>query len=199
VVSRDRPVGLKRGERLKIGPLVASVVAFAARRQHLDDDRGIGRGLIVVGWMLGRAADDRPTGITAPCARGDPEPLVGRVVTAASRHPDDNQPRDLACDGVVLIRTAGHRDDHAIDEFVTTIAVLLRRQVVGVRRTMRQSKHRFHLDHATMIGVDTKHRLVRRQCGELSPRASPGLARASAAPRAARGSARARSCRAGST
>jgi hypothetical protein len=75
-------VRLQRRQGLEVDALVAIVVAVARRRQHLDDHHRVGRRLAVVGRMLGGTADHRAIGVASAHARGDPEPLIGRVVAA---------------------------------------------------------------------------------------------------------------------
>src|SRR5215831_14532373 len=67
-------------------------------------------------------------------ASRDPEPLVSGIAVATGRHAYAKQDGEPEPDGVVLIGAASHRHDHAIDELVPTLAVLLGSKVVGVGR-----------------------------------------------------------------
>ena len=57
--------------------------------------------------------------------------------------------RQLSGDGVVLVGSARHGDDHAIDELVAVRAAAFDREVLRVRSAMRQAEVRFHDLHAS--------------------------------------------------
>src|SRR5213078_545909 len=102
--------------------------------------RRVDRGLIIVRRMFRRSADDRAIGVATVLARRYPEPLVRRVVAARVSFPGSEKPREPAGDRIVLVGAARHRDDHAVEELVATLAGLLDRHVVGVGRAPWQSK-----------------------------------------------------------
>lgn len=60
--------------------------------------------------------------------------MIGRVDAAGARAPVRTENGELNHDRVVLVGAPSHRDDHAIDVLMSNGAVLLGRQVLGVRR-----------------------------------------------------------------
>src|SRR3954463_16575677 len=94
--------------------------------------------------MLGLATDDRAVAVAAAGSRCDPESLIGCVAAATARYARPEEASEARRDRVVLVRSAGHRDDHAVEEFVPALAVLLCSEVVCVRRSTRQTQYGLH-------------------------------------------------------
>src|SRR5262249_25443991 len=137
-------VRLERCEGLEVAALVAIIVAFAAGREYLDDHQRVRRRLTIVRRMRRLTADDRTVAVATARGRGDPESLIGVEAVTYSRHAHAAQGRQARRDRVVLVGAAGHRDDHAVDELVPTLAVLFRGEVVRIRRPSRQTQQSLH-------------------------------------------------------
>src|SRR5262245_30949829 len=90
------------------------------------------------------AADDRSIAVAASRSRLDPEALIRRVAVTSVGHPQPEQDRKATRNRVVLVGAARDRNDHAVEEFMAAIAVLLRSEVVHIGCPTREVQQHLH-------------------------------------------------------
>src|SRR5262245_8163701 len=90
------------------------------------------------------AADDRSVGIASACRRGDPESLIGCVAVTLGCHAHTEKHREAERDRIVLVRPTCRGNDDTVEIFEPALAVLLGREIVGVRSALGQAQDGLH-------------------------------------------------------
>src|SRR3954468_3900665 len=142
LVLRDQHVLAERRDLLIVLALLPSIVGFRALAEHLDDDdrvRHVGRRRRIADRI---ATDHRRVRVGREAGGDHTDPQIGAVRPARPAFEPTPENEHGGCrQGCVLRRPACHREDLAVEKFMTDGAHLLDAQVVLERVVARRNDH----------------------------------------------------------
>src|ERR1051326_62244 len=151
LVLADQHVFPKRRNQLIVSTFADAVHIFRRRRKDLNQKSRIRDRLAI--WIggieLNRPTDHGDVRISRAAGRKNAHLQIRLENVATSRTAEPNGDADIHRDSTVPRRTASHRQDLAVDEFVLHRGVLLVREILPVRVAMSRLGQRGHANDST--------------------------------------------------